>query len=64
MAKVKTFGATYGTSVEINTVWHKIQASIEVEIEEGDDIEHVKAMCHNTVQLEVQKQLEDLIDMQ
>lgn len=62
MAKVKTFTSNYGMSLEIKEIWYKFQAGIEVEVEEGDDLEKVKKMAHNTVQVEVEKQLQAVVD--
>lgn len=62
MAKVKSFGSSFGMSLDIRGVWHKFQSTIEIEIEDGDDIAKVKEMAHATVQLEVEKQVQEAID--
>lgn len=62
MAKVKTFHSSFGMSLDIRGVWHKFQAGIEIELEDDDDIAKVKEMAHNTVQLEVQNQLQQALD--
>lgn len=62
MAKVKTFQSSFGMSLEIKGVWHKFGSAIEVEIEEQDDFDKVKRMAHDTVQLEVEKQIHSAMD--
>lgn len=62
MAKVTSFGSTFGMSLEIKGVWHKFQSSITIEPEEGDDMEEVKKKAHNTVQLEVEKQFNEALE--
>jgi hypothetical protein len=62
MAKVKSFHSSCGISLDIKGTWHKFQCGIEVEIEEGDDLAKVKEMAHNTVQVEVEKQIQGAID--
>jgi hypothetical protein len=57
MAKVKSFHSSFGMSLDIKGTWHKFQCGIEVEVEEGDDLAKVKEMAHNTVQVEVEKQI-------
>ncbi len=60
--KVVKFGSSFGMSLDIRGTWHKFQSSIEIEIEDGDDFEKAKRMAHNTVQLEVEKQIQEAID--
>lgn len=62
MAKVTKFESRYGISLELNEVWYKFQAGIEIELEDGDNIPEVKKKAHDTVQLEVEKQLQATID--
>lgn len=62
MAKVTKFSSVFGMSLEIKGIWHKFQCGIEIEPEEGDDLEKIKEKAHNTVQLEVEKQLQAAID--
>lgn len=62
MAKVKTIGASYGISFEFQNSWHKFNSSIEVELEEGDNISKVKEMAYNTVKNEVVKQVDELVN--
>lgn len=62
MAKVKTFSSSFGMSLEIHGVWHKFNTAIEVELEDHDDIDKVKRMAHDTVQLEVEKQINAAIE--
>lgn len=61
MAKVKTVEASYGTSVEFQGVWHKFQFSMALDVEDGDNVADVKSKLWNTVVLEVQKQIEQLV---
>lgn len=62
MAKVTSFSSTFGMSMEIKEVWYKASASITVDIEEGDDVAKVKEMAHNTVNVEVEKQIRAVVD--
>lgn len=62
MAKVTKFTSSFGMSLDIQNVWHKFHCGIEIEIEEGDNIEEVKKKAHNTVHLEVEKQIQKAID--
>lgn len=62
MAKVKTFHSSFGVSLDIKGIWHKFQAGIEIELEEGDNFEEVKQKAHNTVQVEVEKQIQKAIE--
>lgn len=61
MAKVKSFHSSFGMSLDINNVWHKFSCGIEIEVEEGDDIAKIKEMAHNTVHLEVEKQIQEAL---
>jgi len=61
MAKVKSFKAEYGMSVELGGVWNKFYCGIELELENGDDTQDVKKKAWNTVVLEVEKQVEDAV---
>jgi hypothetical protein len=61
MPKVKSISASYGSSAEINGVWHKFIFAIEVELEEGDDTAKVKDMAWNTCFNEVEKQFKEVI---
>lgn len=61
MAKVSKIEASYGTSAEIKGMWHKFQFSMEIELAEDDNLEENKEKLWNTVQFEVEKQVEDLI---
>lgn len=60
MAKLKEFSASYGTTIERNGVYHKLSASVTIEMEEGDKSDQVKDMAWNTVYTEIEKQLRDL----
>lgn len=59
MAKMKSFKAEFGLSVEIGGIWHKYYAGVEIECEPNDDTKKVKEMAWNTVISEVEKQIED-----
>lgn len=61
MAKVKSFTAEFGTSVEIKGTWYKFNSGIELDIEPNDELESVKERAWNTVIHEVEKQIADLI---
>ena len=56
MAKVKTFIAEYGMSVQIKDIWHKFGCRVETELEPEDELNEVKEKTWNTVILEVEKQ--------
>jgi DNA/RNA endonuclease YhcR with UshA esterase domain len=62
MAKVTRFSSVFGMSLEIKGVWHKFQCGIEIEPEEGDDLEKIKEKAHNTVVLEVEKQFQKALE--
>ena len=61
MAKVTKIEATYGTSAEIKGMWHKFSFSMEVELADDDNLDENREKLWNTVQLEVEKQVEELI---
>lgn len=62
MAKIISFRAEYGTSVEIKGIWHKLYAAIEVAPESDDEpMDQVKEKAWNTVVHEVEKQIEDIV---
>lgn len=60
MAKVKSFKAEFGTSVEIRGTWYKFNSGIELEVEPNDDVAEVKERAWNTVIHEVDKQIREL----
>lgn len=62
LAKVKTFKAGYGVSFEYKNIWNKLSGEIEVELEEGDDTDKVKELAWNTVKVEVEKQIDELLN--
>ena len=62
MAKVKEMEASYGTSAEIGGMWHKFQFSMKVELADDEDLQETKEKLWNTVQLEVEKQVQELIE--
>lgn len=62
MAKVKTFGTSYGLTLEHKGIYHKFNSMIEVELEEADDTEKVKEVAWNTVKEEVAKQVKELFE--
>ena len=61
MAKVKSFGASYGLSFEVNGSWHKFGAEIEIELEKDDDTDKVKELAWNTVVSEVSKKAREVL---
>jgi hypothetical protein len=61
MARVKSFRAEYGTSVEVRGNWHKLNCSIEIEVEPADSTEAIKERAWNTVYSEIEKQLKELL---
>lgn len=61
MAKLVNFRAEYGTSVEIKGAWHKFSCAAEVEFSEGDNISEVKERVWNTVVVEIEKQVQELL---
>ena len=62
MAKVKTFAAEYGMSIEIRGVWHKFSCKIEAETEPGDDLINLKEKTWNTVLMEIEKQVKAVLE--
>lgn len=62
MAKVLTFKADYGMSIQIKEIWHKMSCSMEVEIEPKDELALVKERTWNSVIIEVEKQFKDILD--
>jgi hypothetical protein len=61
MAKVKSFRAETGVSVELKGQWYKFYTAIELELEEGDDTAEVKKKAWNTVHAEIEKQFTELL---
>lgn len=61
MARVLSFRAEYGTSVEVKGVWHKLYAAVEVAPEGDEDVAEVKEKAWNTVVTEIENQIEDII---
>lgn len=57
MARVKSFKAAYGTSAEVEGVWHKFHSEIEIELTEGDNVGDIKEKAWNTVKYEVENQI-------
>lgn len=62
MAKVKSFKAEVGISVEIKGQWYKFYTGIEVEPEEGEDTTEVKRKAWNTVHNEIEKQVREVLE--
>jgi len=61
MAKLKEFSCGIGISVEKSGgVWWKINSSVTIELENGDDSKKVKEMAWATVEDEVQKKMEEI----
>lgn len=61
MPKVKAIKAEYGASVEIKGVWHKFNFGIELELSENDDSDIVKEKAWNTCEVEIEKQIQQII---
>ena len=62
MAKVKSFKAEVGVSVELKGTWYKFYAGIELELDEQDNSEEVKKKAWNTVHAEIEKQVQEVIN--
>lgn len=60
MAKIKSFRAEFGTSVELNGTWYKFHSAIELDMEPNDDTTEVKEKAWNTVIHEVEKQVREI----
>lgn len=60
MAKLKTFKAEAGISLELQGTWYKFHCGVEIEIEPNDDPNKVKEMAWNTVSRELEKQVEEV----
>jgi hypothetical protein len=60
MAKIVSFRAEYGATMEIRGTYHKLYCAIEVQPEENEDTEVVKERAWNTVFNEVEKQIREL----
>jgi len=61
MAKVKSFKAETGLSLQIKDVWYKFYCGIELELEPDDDVATVKKKAWDTVSVEVEKQMKEVI---
>lgn len=64
MAKVTKISVSRGVSFQKGQYdpWYKMQCGIELDIEDGDDIEAVKKKAWNTVDVEIEKQLQDIME--
>jgi hypothetical protein len=60
MAKVLSFRAEFGTSIEVDGVWYKLYAAIEVAPEGDETLADVKDKAWNTVVDEVEKQVDEI----
>lgn len=58
MAKITKVKVTYGLSYEDQTVWHKPECGVEVELEPGDTVEKVFQDCWDKVRTELSKEIE------
>lgn len=61
MAKVKSFRAESGVTFEHSGVYYKLYSAIEIELDEQDDTEEVKKKAWNTVNSEIEKQVDEII---
>jgi hypothetical protein len=57
MAKLKSFRAEAGISLDIKGTWYKFYCGVELEMEEGDNSAEVKQKAWNTVHQELEKQV-------
>ena len=62
MAKVKSFKAGRGVTIEKNGVYHKFNCEIEIEIEENDNTQEIKNRAWNTVDTELEKQISNVLE--
>lgn len=60
MAKLMTFRAGHGMSVEINRVWHRIDCAVEIGLEDGDNTEVVKKKAWDTIDREIEHRIMEL----
>jgi hypothetical protein len=63
MAKVKEL--KFGSSISFqdkNEHWYRAEATITVELEDGDDVAEAKKKLWNTVNDEIANQVENLLD--
>ena len=63
LAKLLTFRAGHGMSVEINRVWHRIDCSVEIGLEDGDNTEAVKRKAWDTIDREIEHRITELSSM-
>ncbi|MFW6311216.1 MAG: hypothetical protein ACOC1K_03165 [Nanoarchaeota archaeon] len=61
MARVKSFTAGRGVTIEHRGIYHKFNCSIEIEIEEGDDTTDIKEKAWNTVDKELEKKIDEVL---
>lgn len=62
MAKITSVKAEYGVSMEIRGVWHKVLFAMEVQPEKADNVDDVKKKLWNTVEIEIEKQINEIIE--
>jgi len=62
MARMRTFRAMRGITVEHRGIWKKFECAVEIELEGGDDYEGVKEKAWRTVEAELVKQLDAAAD--
>lgn len=64
MAKLTKISVTRGVSFQKGQYepWYKIQCGIELELDENDNADEVKRKAWNTVDLEIEKQLQEIIN--
>jgi hypothetical protein len=60
MAKVISFRAEYGTSVEVRGTWHKLYCAIEIQPDEGESVSDIKDKAWNTVFSEIESQIKEI----
>lgn len=62
MARVKSFRAESGVSVEVKGQWFKFYSAIEIELDAQDDTEDIKRKAWNTVNAEIEKQVLEVLN--
>jgi len=63
MAKIVQFTAGNGVSFkDKNENWYKVSCELTVTLDEGDDFDTVKKKTWNTVQVECENQITDIMN--
>jgi len=64
MAKLKEFKAEYGLSVQIKDQWHRLSCAVTIEIEPGDNSVDIKRKAWETVDQEIDNQVNAILENQ